>query len=103
MNLPPRQAGAGVGGPPPAPVPDFITEKPPTQSELQRKRDGMERLIDLTTCFSVFVIAYLTIYANDTDYGTFTDYLQTVLYGLGLSTAGSGILNKARSSFVKTG
>ncbi|MBS1826028.1 MAG: hypothetical protein JST93_11955 [Acidobacteria bacterium] len=100
LNLPARVGGAAEGGAPAA-APPFIVEAEPTQAELIAKRDWMKLLIQMTTWFAVFSTACLTIYVGENDYGTFTDYLQTVLYGLGISTAGAGIISKASSKFTK--
>ncbi|MFN7934510.1 MAG: hypothetical protein U0R19_14355 [Bryobacteraceae bacterium] len=100
QNLPARVGGAAEGLAPTS-VPTFTVEAEPTQAELKAKRDWMKLLIQMTTWFAVFSTAYLTIYANESDYGTFTDYLQTALYGLGISTAGAGIISKANSKFTK--
>jgi hypothetical protein len=74
----------------------------PAIQKLTRRKRIMDWLQHTATLFSVFTLAYMTTFNNNPSFGTLVDYLQTVLYGLGLSTAGSQILTKARSTFAKT-
>lgn len=73
----------------------------PSAVALNKERARNTLLAELATVFAVFVIAYATVFLNKPDYGRLIDYLQTILYGLGLSTTGAKIIQKAKSSPVK--
>lgn len=68
---------------------------------ITREKSLMNWLQAFATLIAVFTLAYITTFDKDPVFGRLIDYLQTLLYGLGLSITGSQILTKARSSFSK--